>query len=76
MVNYSLNKIPVNSCYKIEKINCTGNDRRRFLDLGMVKGTKIKPILISPSGDPVAYEVRGTIIALRKEDSSKIEVIG
>lgn len=51
-----------------------GQIRRRFLDLGMICGTKIKPVLISPSGDPTAFEIRGTTIALRKEESSKIEI--
>ena len=45
-----------------------------MLDLGIVKNTIIKPVLKSPSGDPVAYEIRGAIIALRKEDSDLIMV--
>ena len=69
-----LNKLPMNTYGKIEDLRCSGSIRRRFLDLGMVKGTKIKPILISPSGDPIAYEVRGSIIALRKEDSDQVDV--
>ena len=51
------------------------NIKRRILDLGIIEGTKIKPVLKSPLGDPTAYEVRGSIISLREEDSKKIEVI-
>lgn len=40
----------------------------------MVKGTPIKAVLKSPSGDPIAYEVRGSIIAIREEDAHLITV--
>jgi len=48
--------------------------RRRLLDLGLIHGTTVKAILKSPMGNPIAYEVRGTTIALRKEDSKFITV--
>jgi len=51
---------------------CRGENRRRLLDLGFVKGTEIKIDLNSPLGNPVAYEVKGTSIALRKDQASKI----
>ncbi|MCR2032715.1 FeoA family protein [Anaerofustis stercorihominis] len=69
-----LSNIEIGNLGKVLDINCEGDDRRRFLDLGVVKGTKIKPVLISPLGDPRAYEIRGSIIAFRKEDADKIEV--
>jgi len=49
-----------------------GQQRRRLLDLGIVPGTKIKAVLESIGRDPVAYEVRGTLIALRKNQSDYI----
>jgi len=51
-----------------------GNIKRRMLDLGIIEGTKIKPVLCSPLGDPTAYEVRGMMLSLREEDSRNIEV--
>lgn len=71
----TLDNLQINTLGKVLKLNCTGNIRRRMLDLGIIKDTTIKPILKSPSGNLVAYEVRGTIIAIRKEDSCKIEVL-
>ena len=70
----SLDKLPLNSYGKILNVNCTPNIKRRLLDLGLIAGTKIKPILGNPMGDPVAYEVRGSTIAIRKEDSKLIDV--
>ena len=68
----NLNELPLNTIGIIDKINCKENIRRRLLDLGFINGTKITPVFISPSGDPVAYEIRKTLIALRKEDSTHI----
>ena len=45
---------------------------RRLLDLGLVPGTKISCVLKSPMGDPAAYFVRGTLIAIRCDDSKNI----
>ena len=59
---------------KIFNINCKNSIKRRLLDLGMVKGTEIIPVLISPSGDPRAFEVRGTLIAIREDDTKLIDV--
>ncbi len=49
-----------------------GESRRRLLDLGFVKGTKISIDLKSPMRNPIAYLVKGTSIALRKDQASKI----
>lgn len=68
----TLNKMPLNSTGEIVSLDFTGNLRRRFLDLGFSVGTKVLPAFRSPSGDPVAYIVRGTVIALRNADAEKI----
>jgi DtxR family transcriptional regulator, Mn-dependent transcriptional regulator len=49
-----------------------GERRRRLLDLGFVKGTRISIDLMSPLQNPTAYLVKGTSIALRKDQASKI----
>lgn len=53
---------------------CQGFTRRRFLDLGMTPGTQIAPVLQNAIGDPRAYRVRGTLIALRREQAEMIWV--
>ena len=72
----TLDKLPLNMTCKIKKLNCSGNIQRRLLDLGLIEGTNIKASFRSPLGDPVAYEVRGSTIALRKEDARLIEIDG
>lgn len=53
---------------------CQGFERFRLLDLGVVPGTEIKLALDNPLHDPLAYFIRGAVIALRKEQASKILV--
>ena len=52
-----------------------GQQRRRLMDLGIVPGTKIEAELESLTGDPVAYRVRGTTVALRKQQTDKIYLL-
>lgn len=48
--------------------------KRRLLDLGIIKGSTITKVLQSPSGDPSAFEIRGILLAIRKEDAELIKV--
>ena len=70
----SLYDLEINETGIVQDLDCNGSLKRRLLDLGIIKGTRIAPILKSPSGDPTAYQVRGTLIALRKEDSNLIKI--
>jgi DtxR family Mn-dependent transcriptional regulator len=54
---------------------CRGIERRRLLDLGLVPGTIVSTEMKSPSGDPTAYRIRGTLIGLRSEQANLISVV-
>ncbi len=53
---------------------CRGAERRRLLDLGVVPGTVVRAELRSAGGDPVAYRIRGAVIALRNAQADLILV--
>jgi DtxR family Mn-dependent transcriptional regulator len=53
---------------------CRGQQRRRLMDLGIVPGTAISAEMESFSGDPIAYRVRGALVALRREQAEQIFV--
>ena len=53
---------------------CQGFSRRRLMDLGFTTGARIRPFLRTFAGDPRAYEVRGTLVALRREQASQVLV--
>ncbi|MDF2594737.1 MAG: ferrous iron transport protein [Clostridia bacterium] len=59
---------------KVKTLISDGLVRRRMLDLGLIHDTVIEPLQKSPSGDPVAYLIRGAVIALRKDVASMILV--
>lgn len=58
----------------IDYIDCEEHIKRRFLDLGIIPGTPIIPVFKSIGGDPIAYEVRNTLLAIRTQDAKNIFV--
>lgn len=64
--------LQVNECGIIKGLDCTGDLRRRLLDIGLVTGSNVCCVGSSPHGDPKAYLIRGAVIALRSEDSQKV----
>ncbi len=62
------------SCY-IKNLHTEKELGCRMRDLGLIEGTCIKKLFKAPFGDPVAYLVRGTVLAIRNEQACKIEVI-
>ena len=60
----------------IVKVYGHGSFRKRIIEMGFVKGNKVKVILNAPLRDPIEYEIIGYKISLRREEASKIEVIG
>lgn len=70
----TLNELKLNETGYIKSLNCLDEVKRRLLDLGLIKGTKITPLFVSPSGDPTAFEVRGSVIAIRVEDTKLIDL--
>lgn len=51
-----------------------GEMRRRLLDLGFMHGSTVICAAISPLGDPTAFYIKGTVVAIRKKDASNILV--
>ena len=59
---------------RVGKLTIQGSMRRRLQDIGLIEGTKVECVQKSPAGDPVAYLIRGAVIALRAEDSAGVLV--
>ena len=66
-----LNKLDVGKNAIVVSLLFEGNERRRMLDLGVIRGTLIEAVQKSPAGDPIAYFIRGPLIAIRSEDAEK-----
>ena len=59
----------------VTKINGASALRRRFIEMGIVKGETILIERHAPLGDPIEYFIKGYHLALRKEEAAHIEVI-
>lgn len=75
MKTFELDKISLNEKVKVHSLECSGQLRRRLLDLGICNGTSITPLFRSITGDSTAYFIRGATIALRKIDAKNIHVL-
>lgn len=72
--NCSLNELNPGETAVVKELKTRGSIRRRLLDIGLVKDTKIECVGKSPAGDPAAFLIRGAVIAIRSEDMKDIVV--
>ncbi len=71
----AMNRLAIGQRGRVAELTSTGIQRRRMLDLGLVEGTQVEAVHKSPAGDPVAYLVRGSLIALRNEDAGRVLLV-
>ena len=69
-----LYKIKKEKDYIIDKLDVDDNIKRRFLDLGIIPGAKIKKVLTDYSQEMSAYYIMGSLIAIRNKDTKGIKV--
>lgn len=67
-----LNMLPIGERGRVMEIKASGTLRRRLFDLGLIENTIVKSLHISPARDPIAYEIRDAVIALRSEEAKKV----
>ena len=70
--NIPLNELKVGQRGTVSQLLSDTSTGRRLQDIGLIEGTKVECIQKSPSGDPIAFLIRGAVIALRTEDSSSV----
>ena len=70
----SLNDLKLGEEGTVIKVIAKDNIKKRLLDIGLVTGSTVKPILISPGKDMIAYYIKGAVIAIRKDDTKDIKV--
>lgn len=71
-----LSDLPMGTVSRVHGLSpaCVGAERHRLLDLGLVPGTEIRGEFASPFGSPCSYMIRGTMIALRREQADRVLV--
>ena len=56
------------------KLHGEGPVKRRIMDMGLTKGTKVYVRKVAPLGDPMELTVRNYELSVRKADAEMIEV--
>ncbi len=74
MTEKTLLALEKNEVGTVISVQVDGAMRRRFYDIGCIKGAKIRLIGVSPFGDPRAYAICGAMIAIRAEDAKRIRI--
>lgn len=70
----SLDRLPPDRRAVVQEVFAQGAQRRRLQELGFVPGAQVECVGTSPLGDPRAYQLRGTVIALRRRDARPVRV--
>ena len=70
----TLDKLPTGQSATVSELTSEGAERRRMMDLGILPGAQIETVMKSPLGDPTVYRVRGSSIALRREQAGRIRI--
>lgn len=70
----TLKEVTCGETVKVIKLNGEGALKRRIMDMGITKGSKVYVRKVAPLGDPVEITIRGYELSLRKQDAQIIEV--
>ena len=69
----TLKDAQVGETVTVAKLHGEGPVKRRIMDMGLTKGTKVYVRKVAPLGDPIEVTVRGYELSLRKADADMIE---
>lgn len=67
-----LSELAIGKGAVVEKIKSPIGER--LSELGLIDGTYVECVMYSPLSDPIAYNIRGAVIAIRKKDCDEIVV--
>ncbi len=71
----TLSEVKAGATVIVTEINCEPESKRRLIDIGLIKGAKIRVIRAAPLGDPIQIGIKDFSLALRKSDAKLISVI-
>jgi len=74
MVERNLSELEPGDKGKVTHVGGSGGERRRMMDMGIVRGSRIEVVRKAPMGDPVEFLLRGYNLTLRKEEAEVVRV--
>ena len=70
----TLKDLKVGETASVVKLHGEGAVKRRIMDMGLTKGTRLLVRKVAPLGDPMELNIRGYELSVRKADAEMIEV--
>ena len=70
----TLRNVKCGETVSVIKLHGEGAVKRRIMDMGITKRTRVLLRKVAPLGDPIEVTVRGYELSLRKADAEMIEV--
>ncbi|MDO4429442.1 MAG: FeoA family protein [Atopobiaceae bacterium] len=70
----TLRDVKVGESCTVAALTGTGALKRRIMDMGLTKGTRVHVRKVAPLGDPVELTVRGYELSIRKDEAAGVEV--
>lgn len=66
----------IGQCVPVEIVQIDESDTTglRLAEMGFWPGKKIELVIAAPFGDPLAYKLDNTFVALRKDEAKRIQV--
>ena len=70
----TLRDVKVGESCTVASLTGSGALKRRIMDMGLTKGTRVHVRKVAPLGDPLELTVRGYELSIRKDEAATIEV--
>ncbi|MDR0983027.1 MAG: ferrous iron transport protein B [Culturomica sp.] len=70
-----LSDVPTGNECIVVKVNGYGTFKNRIMEMGFVRGKKVKVIRNAPLNDPIEYEIMDSHISLRRSEAELIDVM-
>lgn len=70
-----LNELAPGQRGRIQRVASAEDMKQRLLNMGFTHGAHVECVYRSPLGDPTAYFIKGTLVAVREEDAGRIWII-
>ena len=70
----TLKELKVGQTATVVRLHGEGPVRRRIMDMGLTKGTRVFLRKVAPLGDPLELTVRGYELSIRRADATMVEV--
>ncbi len=69
-----LSDLEIGESAEIVKVGAVGQIKKRLLEMGIVKGSRVKVERLAPLGDPIEVFIMGYHMSLRRSEAEQIEV--